>query len=101
MQLLGFNLFFLTHLLLLTMAWHFTMELPAHLSECFLSLKFLASLIEVFELYSIIILILSCSEFLELILNRNLFIATYGLNLSKHAALSEVLKCESDSYIYF
>jgi hypothetical protein len=45
------------------------MKLPAHLPECFFALELLASLIEILELDTIIILIRGLPKLSELILN--------------------------------
>jgi hypothetical protein len=52
----------LASLFLFPVAGHLAMELPAHLPEGFLALEFLASLIKVLNLYTIIFLVARITE---------------------------------------
>ena len=70
MHLLLNNLFLLSLFLLLPMAGHFTMELPAHLPECLFTLEFVTFLVKVLYLHSVIFLLRFVSEGFQLLVNR-------------------------------
>ncbi len=68
-------LFLFAHLFLLSMTGHFAMELPTHLPECLFALEFLASLVKVLNLDSVILLVALVAKLTELLLNGLLLVS--------------------------
>lgn len=88
----------LPHLFLLSMAWHLTMELPAHLSECLLAFELFTPLIKVFDFNTVVFLVFGITKCLKLLLNSFLFVSTKSCSLTKHASVPEDLKSKPNSF---
>jgi hypothetical protein len=89
--LLPLNFIFLAHLLLLPVARHLAMKLPAHLPECLFTLQLSTFLVEILDLDTVSILIVSVTELSKLLFNSLFFVSTYGCCLTEHPSVSEYL----------
>jgi len=79
------------------MTWHFTMKLPAHLSESLFPLQLMAFLVKVFDLNAIILLVICVTKLSKLLFHSLFLVSSECLNFSKHSPFSQYLKSITDS----